>query len=1540
MAVIERNTDHPKKRRRRDDLTAASFACLHLDEDLRGDLGSLSQDLLTQLYPEWQAANTNLSNGSDERTLYVAIQPWTPLVPLVEEIPWTIIPVHNPADASNFSQGAPSPAVRYPAASTTLVSFFKSLEALDPGHSLRNTQKPIEIRVQPVAPLLLESVVVTVQKDLIKTVDEVQNQFGGGFQNGTDRAHARKDIRRNLLTQKLNDGRVFQSAEAEDRLREAIRGGLSYPKVVHSGDILSLPLPSHPITHAPPPPAIVVDCEPVIQGILTAKTKIVLIQTQSSHERAIRKLQPSKPMKQLPEDDAEDTSNEQFYSAAEERESEAPSEIDGVSENESTVDGSSDVDSEASDDSLEDMISLSAPGLPPQPSGTLSAMTTATPRPSGRRVNGAQTPGSVYSSYTATTTRFNRPVGKTFKAEMLLKIVPASALFPRPAENEDEDAFVFVDINMLAKIGCFSGDWVRMEATGNPSNGPFTSLMFNGSDSETGNDWRAVRIFGLPGLANSRPRYTVDKTGDKRTSFSQLTTPMSVSTVYLSPLLFGSLGESTHVKLGPLSSVARLPKHIAPEIKAPSTKVPPIATEIVLTKIQTPQSTERTLDQAIFARLQKYFESKTRLLKAGDLIGLDVDEELSKAMYSPAKSAELNNEADLTEALSKSPVQKKVRHALIWFGVRHVSVEPPLKSGTDSEDNSWGGVALTDVNSTTIRQAGTETRRIPLKLLNHWQYWYGMKKITPPPPPPKSLLFPPRPMQPYISSTLIRLSNLVSAITSCRAIRFGQPALVVLLHSNQRQVGKTYTATQACAAAGVHVFPISAYDVLAESSSASGGGDVKTEGYLTARAERALQCGSQATALMIQHIEQLTADRMLPALKKIIQTCRVLIATTTEIEKIPEGVRGLFTHELEIKAPDESEREGILENAVSDMSIKLSPLVSLRSVALKTAALVAGDLVDVVYRASIARSHRIANLIENQNASSTLPHHIDMASVLLSGGIFTTHVLPSDFDTAITAARAAFSASISAPRIPSVTWDDVGGLTNAKDAIKETIELPLQHPSLFAKGLRKRSGILFYGPPGTGKTLLAKAIATEYSLNFFSVKGPELLNMYIGESEANVRRVFQRARDARPCVVFFDELDSVAPKRGNQGDSGGVMDRIVSQLLAELDGMSSGSSSDGASAEGENSGSAGGGAGVFVIGATNRPDLLDPALLRPGRFDKMIYLGIPDTHEKQLNILQALTRKFTLAPEVGLHSVANHLPLTYTGADLYALASDAMLKAVTRKADETDAKVNRLNEERRLKGAEEVSTAWFFDHIATDEDIRVLVNENDFNDASRELVGSVSEKELKHFERIRRTFEGSPNNAASAQANPSQGTMEERMRTLLNSPQQRMLPLRTDSSHGTAAANDAVSPPQLSFSNPPPRRPEPTNRRSSVEAITKPNGTTEPHSGKGKGKSKHVIGNPDSGPETDEDNHVFGGRLRPTLNGIDDVQGSSGDDFVIDTSHLAQRGNHNAAASENNTVKGKAKGKLVDHQGLGNDIDAEGGSGFMSFDEKDEDLYS
>lgn len=275
------------------------------------------------------------------------------------------------------------------------------------------------------------------------------------------------------------------------------------------------------------------------------------------------------------------------------------------------------------------------------------------------------------------------------------------------------------------------------------------------------------------------------------------------------------------------------------------------------------------------------------------------------------------------------------------------------------------------------------------------------------------------------------------------------------------------------------------------------------------------------------------------------------------------------------QAPNEAERLQVLSTAVTQSGLILGPDVSLKDVATQTAALVAADLVDLVARARLASIERV------RKAYATLPQPPTEEDLATSGVCVTG----ADFDSALRKARSNYSESIGAPKIPNVTWDDVGGLASVKSDILDTIQLPLEHPELFTDGLKKRSGILLYGPPGTGKTLLAKAVATSCSLNFFSVKGPELLNMYIGESEANVRRVFQRARDAKPCVIFFDELDSVAPKRGNQGDSGGVMDRIVSQLLAELDGMAGGKE----------------GTDVFVIGATNRPDLLDPALLRPGR---------------------------------------------------------------------------------------------------------------------------------------------------------------------------------------------------------------------------------------------------------------------------------------------------------------------------------------------------
>ncbi len=185
-----------------------------------------------------------------------------------------------------------------------------------------------------------------------------------------------------------------------------------------------------------------------------------------------------------------------------------------------------------------------------------------------------------------------------------------------------------------------------------------------------------------------------------------------------------------------------------------------------------------------------------------------------------------------------------------------------------------------------------------------------------------------------------------------------------------------------------------------------------------------------------------------------------------------------------------------------------------------------------------------------------------------------------------------------------------------------------------------------HGPPGVGKTLLAKAVATECSMSFISVKGPELLNMYVGQSEENVRDIFKRAHEAEPCIVFFDELDSLAPARGQSGDSGGVMDRVVSALLSELDGLER--------------------MKVVVIGATNRPDLLDSALLRPSRFDKSLFIGTTSDPSELLDILTALTRKMKLAPDCDLLRVVSNLSPGMSGADLSGLVSQAALKAVER----------------------------------------------------------------------------------------------------------------------------------------------------------------------------------------------------------------------------------------------------------------------------------
>ncbi|KAB2574510.1 Peroxisomal biogenesis factor 6 [Lasiodiplodia theobromae] len=1351
------NQRRRRRRRRRQDKPAISARLLP-DDRLKGEVGVLSDDLFQDLFPKAPRASAESPTGTVNRIYHVAITPWVPSsVSSPSACSWTILPV-RPHDKSDQTASLPHSSLQFPAKSLALQSFAHALQSAAPTRPPRR-DTPIEIRILDAVPLGLETIYVSIDADALRKLEDVKAKFGGGF--GTQV----KQLRPNGVQKKTD------LAQQERAWRDAVRKALQVPSIVHTNDLLPLPIESHPITHQPPPPARVVSCEPVAQGLLLPSTRIVVLHSRSS--KGSKRAQPAVPSPRPAGTEDEDTSNETFYSAAEDRtSSDAPS---PPTDDEASTTDNLESELSASDagdlsDDSDDMISLSAPMLPPQSSGVLSAWTSATPRAGGFQT-GMMSPGagSVYSTFTSATARGGAK-GRLFKAVGLLEQIPEEMVHPKPGSDDDEEARIFVDTNTLVKVGCFSGDWVRINASEEPQGhglGTWGLGSAFGEEEEEQADYRTVKIFGLPeNMVKKTARYPVNRAHQRMSSVAMRSSSTTISSAYLSPILLANLGSPSHLRISALQhpQPSGIPKSSIQRPKVTSSSLPPFAKEVTLLKLSTPLSTDRFLQPSLFAGLKDYFEQKRRIVKSGDLVGIAVDEALGRAIYQGASpEGELGSE----ELLSK-----------------------------------------------------------------------------------------PKPDGPTAPSQ--------DAASSLKSVAWFR-------------IGKATVAENACADLGLHSFSIDSFDILTEGG--SGGGDVKTEAFLKARAERALSCGSQYTALLLKHVEALNADRIVAALKEVLADSRVLIATTTEVDKVPDGIRSLFTHELDMSAPDEAEREGILRGIVEDRGIRLSADVDLSNIAVKTAALVAGDLVDVIDRALVAKNNRLEAVVAaaNKNLPEDAPQPT-LQDLQLAGGSATVCLSTADLTAAVDAARKNFADAIGAPKIPNVQWSDVGGLTNVKEAVTETIQLPLSRPELFARGMKKRSGILFYGPPGTGKTLLAKAIATSFSLNFFSVKGPELLNMYIGESEANVRRVFQRARDARPCVVFFDELDSVAPKRGNQGDSGGVMDRIVSQLLAELDGMSDGD---------------GGGGGVFVIGATNRPDLLDQALLRPGRFDKMLYLGVSDTHEKQQTILEALTRKFSLHPSLSLARIASLLPFTYTGADLYALCSDAMLKAITRQANAVDAKVKQLNAERTASNAADssqkaqlppITTAHFFDHLATEVDTAVMVTEEDFLSAKAELVPSVSVDELRHYERVRRTFEGQAKEKEKEKAGAASGQM----------------------TIGDAAAAAAAA------------------GQDGINGVGgggggKGKGKGKAGGARGKGKGKAMASGDDVGDEEGEDDD---GNQADGVAEVDDDE----DEYVIRTDHLMTA----------NGSAGKGKGKAAAAEVEGGDGNA---AAFGEGAEGDEDMY-
>lgn len=354
----------------------------------------------------------------------------------------------------------------------------------------------------------------------------------------------------------------------------------------------------------------------------------------------------------------------------------------------------------------------------------------------------------------------------------------------------------------------------------------------------------------------------------------------------------------------------------------------------------------------------------------------------------------------------------------------------------------------------------------------------------------------------------------------------------------------------------------------------------------------------------------------------------IVIAATNRQNALDPALRrpGRFDREIEIKVPDKHGRLEILQ--IHARNMPLDPDVDQRRIAAVSHGFVGADLEYLCKEAAMKCLRRLLpelNMEEEKLPPETLDKLI---------------ITQNDFDRAIkdvtpSAMREVFLES------PDVKWQDIGGLEGVKRELQEAIEWPLKYPDLYAKlGHTAPKGILLHGPSGTGKTLLAKAVATESEANFISVKGPELISKWVGESERGVREIFRRARQAAPCVIFLDEMDSVAPTRGMEAGGGGGTERIVSQILTEIDGISELH-------------------GVVVLGATNRPDMVDPALLRPGRFDRIILVPNPDS-QTRAKILEIHARGKPIDQDVNIQKIAETMTEGFSGADTAAIVNTAI----------------------------------------------------------------------------------------------------------------------------------------------------------------------------------------------------------------------------------------------------------------------------------------
>ncbi|MCS7126284.1 MAG: CDC48 family AAA ATPase [Aigarchaeota archaeon] len=394
----------------------------------------------------------------------------------------------------------------------------------------------------------------------------------------------------------------------------------------------------------------------------------------------------------------------------------------------------------------------------------------------------------------------------------------------------------------------------------------------------------------------------------------------------------------------------------------------------------------------------------------------------------------------------------------------------------------------------------------------------------------------------------------------------------------------------------------------------------------------------------------------------------IVIGATNRPNAVDPALRrpGRFDREIEIGIPDKNGRREILQ--IHTRGMPLAEDVKIDKLAEMTRGYTGADLAALCREAAMKSIRRILPSIDF-NEERISPEILDSLMVTMKD------FLDAFKEVTPTALREV------EVEIPNVRWEDVGGLEDIKQRLVEAVEWPLKYPEKFEKfGIKPPRGILLYGPPGCGKTLLAKAVATESEANFISVKGPEIFSKWVGESEKAIREIFRKAKQASPCIIFFDEIESIIPRKDLVDDSSGVTNRVSSQLLSEMDGVEEL-------------------ADVIVVGATNRPNLIDPAVLRPGRLDRLIYVPPPD-EKARYSILKIYTSKMPLASDVNLKEMAARTE-GYSGADLESLCREAALNAL------------RKNIEAEY------------------------VSREDFEEALRIVKPSISPQMVREYERIR-----------------------------------------------------------------------------------------------------------------------------------------------------------------------------------------------------------